>query len=95
VFWVDLGHGEKPWLIVSNDARNRNLETCLAARITTTTKHADHPTVVPLPPGEPLAGNVVVDDIVQLDGDELGNSSGALSLATMRAVSRALRIALP
>jgi mRNA interferase MazF len=59
------GNGEKPWLIVSNNSRNQNLETVLAARITTT-KHALHPTVVPLAQGEPLTGNVLADDIVQL-----------------------------
>jgi hypothetical protein len=34
VFRIDLGHASKPWLIVSNNARNRNLESVLAARIT-------------------------------------------------------------
>jgi mRNA interferase MazF len=35
IFHVDLGHGRKPWLVVSNNARNRNLDSVLAARITT------------------------------------------------------------
>lgn len=45
---VDLGHGPKPWVILSNNSRNRNLDTVLAARITTTSKNAHVPTVVPL-----------------------------------------------
>ena len=64
VFRVELGHGAKPWLVVSNNARNRNLETVLAARIPTTSKHSTAPTVVALSSADPLVGYVVVDDIV-------------------------------
>lgn len=95
VFRVELGHGAKPWLVVSNNARNRNLETVLAARIPTTSKHATAPTVVALSSADPLVGYVVVDDLVQLYRDELTVAVGALSATTMRAVSDALRIALP
>jgi mRNA interferase MazF len=95
VFRVDLGHGHKPWLVVSNNARNRNLETVIAARITTTDKHAHIPTVVPLGATDPLVGYVLVDDLVQLYRDELDTPLGALSPATMQQVSAALRIALP
>ena len=94
VFQVDLGHGRKPWLIVSNNARNRNLESVLAARITTTRKHAALPTVVPLTAADPLAGFVLCDDIVQLYRDELARPTGALSPQTIAAVSDGLRIAL-
>jgi len=95
LFWVDLGHGRKPWLVVSNDARNRNLETVIAARVTTTQKHAAGPTVVPLSPEDPLVGHILVDDLVQLYEDELTQSAGAVTPATLAAVSAALRIALP
>ena len=95
LFWVDLGHGEKPWLVVSNNARNRHLDTVIAARVTTTGKHAAVPTVVPLAPADPLVGYVLVDDLVQLYQDELNKAAGALSARTMAAVSAALRIALP
>jgi len=94
VFRVDLGHGPKPWLIVSNNARNRNLETALAVRITTN-KHANVPTVVPLSPADPLTGYIVVDDLIQLYRDELTVPLGAVSVLTMRAVSAAIRVALP
>jgi len=57
---VDLGHGAKPWLIVSNNARNRNLETVFAVRLTTTSKHAN----LPLSPADPLTGYIVVDDLI-------------------------------
>ncbi len=95
VFRVDLGHGAKPWLIVSNNARNRNLQTVVAVRITTTNKHANVPTVVPLSSADPLVGYVVVDDLIQLYRDELAVALGALSAPTMRAISVAIRIALP
>lgn len=94
VFSVDLGHGLKPWLVVSNNARNRNLETVLAARITTTDRNAHIPTVVGLGHTDPLVGYVLCDDLVQLYGDELTRPLGALSVNTMRAVSEGLRVAL-
>jgi mRNA interferase MazF len=95
VFRVDLGHGAKPWLIASNNARNRNLETVIAVRVATTSKNSNLPTVVPLSSADPLVGYVVVDDIIQLYRDELTVALGALSAPTMRAVSAAIRIALP
>ncbi|OCB23515.1 type II toxin-antitoxin system PemK/MazF family toxin [Mycobacterium intracellulare] len=95
VYRVDLGHGPKPWVVVSNDSRNRNLDTVLAARIATTTKNGHLPTVVPLNAADPLDGVVLVDDIVQLCHAELTAPLGGLSLPTMREISAALRIAVP
>ncbi|MFV0494123.1 type II toxin-antitoxin system PemK/MazF family toxin [Mycobacterium sp.] len=94
-FRVDLGHGAKPWVILSNNSRNRNLDTVLAARITTTSRNAHVPTVVPLAAADPLVGFVLVDDIVQLYHDELAHPLGTLSVPTMQEISMALRIALP
>lgn len=95
VFRVDLGYGPKPWLVVSNNSRNRNLDTVIAARITTTGRNAGLPTVVPLGSGDPLVGFVLCDDLVPLYRDELTRLLGALGPATMRGVSVGLRIALP
>lgn len=95
VYRVDLGHGPKPRLVVSNNARNRNLESVIAARVTTTGTHAQLPTVVPLASTDPLVGFVLCDDLVPLYRDELSVPLGALSPATMRAVSAGLRTALP
>lgn len=94
VYSVDLGHGRKPWLVVSNNARNRNLDSVLAARITTTRKHQALPTVIPLTAADPLVGFVLCDDIIQLYRDELTRMQGALSPLTINAVSDGLRIAL-
>jgi mRNA interferase MazF len=91
IFHVDLGHGRKPWLVVSNNARNRNLDSVLAAHITTTRKHAALPTVVPLSAADPLTGFVLCDDIAQLYHDELATPAGLLSAPTITAVSEGLR----
>lgn len=94
IFWVDLGHGRKPWVVVSNNRRNRNLDTVLAARITTTDKHAALPTWVKLSSDEPLVGHVLTDDIVPLYRDEdLDQPGGALGITTMAAVDEGLRVA--
>jgi mRNA interferase MazF len=95
IFRVDLGHGPKPWLVVSNNQRNGNLETVIAARITTTGRHVRLPTVVPLQQGDPVVGYVLCDDLVQLYRDELNTYLGAIGPATMQAVSAGLRVALP
>jgi mRNA interferase MazF len=95
VFRVDLGHGGKPWLVVSNDRRNAALDTVIAARVTSTDRNARLPTVVPLAPDDPLAGFVLCDDLVPLYRDELSTDLGGLTAGTMRRVSAALRVALP
>jgi mRNA interferase MazF len=95
VFRVDLGHGAKPWVIISNNQRNRNLQTVIAARFTTTRKNAQLPTIVELSDDDPLIGFVLCDDLVPLYRDELNHLDGALSVNTMMRVSNALRIALP
>jgi mRNA interferase MazF len=94
VYRADIGFGLKPWLVVSNDLRNRALPNVLAVRLTTSPKRADLPTWVPLAPDDPLAGHAVVDDLQQLDRDELADLLGALSPGTILAVNDALRIAL-
>jgi mRNA interferase MazF len=94
VFRVDLGYGSKPWLVVSTNARNRNLGSVVAARITTRSKHAAVPTVVPLGTQDPLRGFVLCDDLVQLYRAELTTPIGVLTPTSMGAVSAGLRIAL-
>jgi mRNA interferase MazF len=89
------GHCSKPGRKHCNNSRNRSLDTVLAARITTTSKNAQLPTVVALTAADPLVGFVLVDDCVQLYHDELAESLGTLSPPTMLEISKALRIALP
>jgi mRNA interferase MazF len=92
VYRCDLGYGLKPWLVVSNNSRNRLLSDVIAIRLSTTAR--DLPTWVKLAPGDPLTGYANADCIEQLGKDELGEYLGALSPATMRAVNQALAIAL-
>jgi mRNA interferase MazF len=90
---ADLGSGDKPFLIVSNNARNARLDDCLGVRITTSRK----PTIasiVELGPADPLVGRVLCDDIAVIYRDELKRDVGALSAGTMQQVATALRFAL-
>jgi mRNA-degrading endonuclease toxin of MazEF toxin-antitoxin module len=50
VYRCDLGYGPKPWLVVSNNARNRLLDDIIAIRLTTTAR--DLPTWVKLSPAD-------------------------------------------
>ena len=94
VYWADLGHGEKPWLVVSNNGRNRALGSVLAVRVTTTSTGPDIPTIVPLAPADPLVGRVLCDDLVQVYRDEIRREAGALTRQTMARVDGGLRAAL-
>nr|WP_276310150.1 type II toxin-antitoxin system PemK/MazF family toxin [Nocardioides speluncae] len=97
VYLVDLGYGRKPWVVVSNNHRNRALSSVLAARLTTTRRQREVPTIIALSDGDaPLVGFVVCDDIEQLDREwYLTRPAGALTPATMRKISEAMRIVIP
>jgi mRNA interferase MazF len=92
VYRCDVGFGLKPWLIVSNNARNRHTADVLAIGLTTTVRQL--PTWVPLSSGDPLTGYANADNIETLGKDELGDHLGALTPETMTRVNRALAIAL-
>jgi mRNA interferase MazF len=93
VYLADVGHGNKPYLVVSNNARNRQLQDCLAVRITTSPK-PDMTSVVPLTPADPLVGRVLCDDLVAVFHDELRKDIGALTTSTMTQVAVGLRYTL-
>lgn len=88
----DLGYGATPWLVVSNNARNRVLSEVIAIRLTTTVREL--PTWAKLSMADPLTGYANADCIEQLGKHELGDYLGALSPATMRTANHALTIAL-
>ena len=71
VYWAtfDASIGRKPWLVVSNNARNRRLGDVLVARITSSPKPRIS-SIVELPHGECIAGSVLCDDIVAMYEDE-------------------------
>jgi len=87
--------GPKPYVIVSNNVRNRKLDSVLAVRITTSDK-ASIPTAVPLVSSDPLVGFALADDIVEVFKDELaaGTYLGSLSANTHIALNAALAQAL-
>ena len=92
VYRCDLGYGAKPWLVVSNNARNRHTVDVLAVRLTTTLRNL--PTWVALAPSDPLAGYANADNIETLGKDELGDYLGAVTPATMSKINTALATAL-
>ncbi len=93
IYHADLGAGDKPYLVVSNNSRNRQLGSALVVRITTSVK-PPLDSIVQLSPQDPLAGRVLCDDINVLYSDEVKHEGGALSLPTMVRVAAGLRAAL-
>lgn len=85
----------KPYVVVSNNRRNRALDSVLAARVTTTGK-AHIPTAVPLAATDPLVGYVLADDIIEIFKDELPGATylGSLSAQSILSLNVALAQAL-
>jgi mRNA interferase MazF len=95
VYWAEVsGIGRKPWLVVSNNRRNRSLQSVLAVRVTTSNRHAGMPTVVALSRDDPLVGFAVCDDLGPLFRDEIVADAGAVSSRTMASINDALKVAL-
>ena len=85
---------DKFFLVVSNNSRNRHLDSVLVVRFTTSPKPA-LPSIVEIPSTEVVpGGRVVCDDIYDLYEDEVRADIGALSGRTMAAVESGLRSAL-
>lgn len=86
--------GEKYYLAVSNNARNRALDSFLALRLTTTSK-PPLDSVVRLDQSDgPWIGAFLADEITEVFRDEVTRELGALRPGTMRRVDQALRAAL-
>lgn len=85
--------GSKYYLVVSNNARNRALDSVLAVRITTSDK-SGLPAAAKLAHNDCLSGWVYCDDIVELWEEDIRQDVGALSQQTMVEVERALQHAL-
>jgi mRNA interferase MazF len=87
--------GRKPYLVLSNNQRNRQLDDVIRVPITTTRKPEQLRSVVALAAEDhPLVGNVLCDDIYPVFKDEIRAMWGAVSQATMRRVEDGLRSAL-
>jgi len=95
VVWavIDETVGRKPYVVVSNNARNQAMETFLAARITTS-KKPSIPSVVTLDTGEPVRGNVLCDEVMMMWADEVVDDAGGLTPHAMSRIESGLRVAL-
>lgn len=82
------------FVVVSNNARNRHLDSALVVRFTTTPKPV-LPSIVAVPDHEVVpGGSIVCDDIYELFDDEVKADVGALRAPTMAAVGDGLKAAL-
>lgn len=85
---------DKFFVVVSNNNRNRSLESVLVVRFTTSAKPAIA-SIVEIPSTEVLpSGRAVCDDIYDLHEDEVKADIGALSATTMAAINDGFRAAL-
>lgn len=90
--YLDPPEDRKPFVVVSNNARNRRLDSYQMVRVTTTAKPVTD-TIVPLPDGECLHGNVLCDDPEEVFLDQIIRHLGGLSISTMRSIDNALKAA--
>ena len=92
IYWLDLGYGEKPWVVVSNNSRNRALGSALVARVTTTSK-PPLPSIVELDSHDPVVGSVICDDIETIYREDEPRFGGAVSPPTLKRINAALLVA--
>jgi mRNA interferase MazF len=85
--------GEKYYVVVSNNRRNRALDQALAVRLTTTKKPSIS-SIVEIPQGEVFVGRAVCDDIVEIWESEVRRDLGALTPRTMTQIEQGLKAAL-
>jgi len=95
VWWVATEYGDKPFLVVSNMHRNRNLDTVLAARVTTSPNPPDISSIVPIEHQGTIVGRVLCDEIALVSkGDLKRRASNAFTRQQMRKVCEGLSAAL-
>ena len=83
----------KLFVVVSNNQRNRKLDTVLGVRLTTSSKPPIS-SIVPIPSSESFSGCVVCDDITEIWDNEVVGVVGSLGPATMQAINQGLSAAL-
>jgi mRNA interferase MazF len=87
--------GEKPFVVVSNNVRNRNLDSVICARVSTSpNRPVGIPSVVPILDRGAVVGKVLCDDLVPIRKARLKRLQGALPPHVMAAVGAGLRSAL-
>ena len=94
VIRADIGLAEpKLFVVISNNMRNANLPSILAARLTTSTK-PKIPSVVEVVHPEVFIGRVVCDDIVEIFDDEVKSVIGGFTPLTMQLIDKGIASAL-
>ncbi|MDO4898900.1 MAG: type II toxin-antitoxin system PemK/MazF family toxin [Rothia sp. (in: high G+C Gram-positive bacteria)] len=94
---ADTQFGEKYFVVVSNNLRNKNLGDFLCVRVTSSDKSSIAlPSIVAVPASlhECVHGFILCDDIEIFYDDEIKRYLGALSPAVMDRVNAGLRSAL-
>jgi mRNA interferase MazF len=93
---VDTHYGPKPYLVVSNQQRNRTLDTVLCVRITTSPNRPDLDSVVPLEDRNgTVVGRVLCDGIFEVHKDSLKErKSNAFTPRQMKSICDGLASAL-
>jgi mRNA interferase MazF len=87
--------GEKPFLVVSNNSRNRNLDSVIGARVSTSpNRPVEIPSIVPIDDQGSVVGHVVCDDLTTIAKRRLKRMVGALPPRVMADVGAGLRSAL-
>ncbi|MDJ0346660.1 hypothetical protein QMK19_37215 [Streptomyces sp. H10-C2] len=81
------------WVVISNDIRNSELDSFLAARVLGA--GGSSPSRVATGGNDPLTGFVSADHILTLYRDQVHEVVGTLASSTAAALSRALRVAMP
>jgi mRNA-degrading endonuclease toxin of MazEF toxin-antitoxin module len=95
IYGAVLGDGgEKYYLAVSNNQRNRTLDSFLGVRLTTTRKPALDTVVGMEAADDPWVGSMLTDCMTVVYRDEVTRDLGALRLTTMKKIDVALRVAL-
>ncbi|MER6605857.1 type II toxin-antitoxin system PemK/MazF family toxin [Streptomyces sp. NPDC000927] len=91
VYWADLGGsiGRRPWIVISENVRNRNLLNVTAVMMTTTRK--DLPNWVEMGPQDPVPGFANCEHVETVHRDEISADAGALTRETMRRVEEAFK----
>ena len=81
VWMIDTPFGEKPHLIVSNQQRNRALDTVVCVRITTSPNPPSIPSVIPIEDqGGSVVGRILCDELFTIGKAQLSRrlSTGML-----------------
>lgn len=87
--------GEKPFLVVSNNVRNRQLDSVICARVSTSpNRPAEIPSIVPIEDRGAVVGKVLCDDLITVKKHRLKRRVGALPPRVMVDVGKGLRSAL-